>query len=258
MEPQDYEYHGMVASSWDRMRETMSFPDRDFFQEVVRDNGDPGLIVGCGTGRLTLDFSSNGLVVDGIDISPEMVEIAERKARTLNLKPNFYVQHMEMLDLPQKYRSIIVPSSSFQLVPNLDDARAALEGFYRHLESGGTLVMSIWHIMKEGDGTWGDWWKVVEVPKFEDGRMLRRWERSAYDSSTHLRHTENRYEILVNDVVIYEEVHKRSPELRNYSIHDLTEMLESAGFENVHAVSEYTTDPATDSDGSFCISGTKP
>lgn len=257
METQDYEYRGMIAKSWDRMRESMSFPDRDFFQDVVHESGEPVLIIGCGTGRLTLDFTSNGLVVDGIDISPEMVEIAEKKAGTQNLTPNFYVQPMEMLDLPQKYRSIIVPSSSFQLVADLDDARAALAGFHGHLESGGTLVMSIWHIMKESDGAWGDWWMVVELPNYEDGKMLRRWERSAYDSSTHLRHTENRYEIIKNDVIVYEEVHKRSPELRNYSIHDLSDMLESTGFENVHAVSEFTTDPATDSDGSFCIFGTK-
>ena len=49
----------------------------------------------------------------------------------------------------------------------------------------------------------------------------------------------------------------RSPELRNYSIHQLQEMLENAEFVDVHAVSEYTTDPATDGDGSFCIFGTK-
>lgn len=155
-------------------------------------------------------------------------------------------------------KNSLTPSSSFQLVPDLDDARAALEGFYRYLEPGGTLVMSIWHIMKEGDGTWGDWWMVVEIPDYEDGKTLRRWERSACDSSTRLRHTENRYEIIENDVVLSDEVHKRSPELRIYSTHDLKEMLESTGFENVHTVSEYTTDPTTDSDGSFCIFGTKP
>jgi ubiquinone/menaquinone biosynthesis C-methylase UbiE len=248
----------MVASSWDRMRETMSFPDRDFFQEVVQDSGEPGLIVGCGTGRLTLEFAAIGLNVDGVDISPEMVELAEQKARAQNLSPNFYVQPMEMLDLPQKYRSIIVPSSSFQLVPDLDDAWAALEGFYAHLESGGTLVISIWHIQKEGDGAWGDWWMVVEVPEFEDGKTIRRWERSAYDSSTQLRHTENRYEIIEDDKVIYREQHKRSPELRNYTIHQLHEELESSGFEEIHAVSGFSTAPATESDDSFCIFGKRP
>ena len=62
----------------------------------------------------------------------------------------------EALDLPRKYRTIIVPSSSFQLVTDLAKARSALARFYDHLLPGGTLVTSIWHIGDVGDGEWGD------------------------------------------------------------------------------------------------------
>ncbi len=78
-----------------------------------------------------------------------------------------------------------------------------------------------------------------------------------YDSSTQLRHTENRYELLEGDQVVYTEMHHRSPELRNYSLSQIRDMMEVAGFLGVHAMSGYTSDPASEDDDTFCILGTR-
>ncbi|HSG16586.1 MAG TPA: hypothetical protein VLE70_09725 [Anaerolineae bacterium] len=42
-----------------------------------------------------------------------------------------------------EYRTVIVPSSSFLQLTGIDDKRRALQRFLHHLESGGTLSMSM-------------------------------------------------------------------------------------------------------------------
>ncbi len=256
MEAKEYEYHGLVASSWDFLRGDVSkFPDRLFYRGLLENGGEPALIVGCGTGRLLLEYLKDGFYVEGTDVSPEMLEICRQKAKKNSLQANVYLQAMENMSLPRKYQTLIVPSSNFQLVPDPEDARQSLRRFFDHLLPGGKLVMSIWQIKGKHRGGWGEWWQVVEKEGFEGGKTIRRWERSRYDPSTRLRHTENRYELLENGQVIAEEFHRRSPEMRNYSPSQLTELLEKSGFEHVRCVSGFTDQPASEEDEVFCIFG---
>ena len=140
--PGQYEYGGLMATTWDLFRgDTSGWEDRPFYLGLIRRYGEPALDVGCGTGRLLLDYLAHGLDVDGVDDSPEMLAICRRRARSLGLRPNVYAQKMEALALPRPYRTIFVPSSSFQLLTDRDVARRAMTAFHAHLEPGGALVM---------------------------------------------------------------------------------------------------------------------
>jgi hypothetical protein len=50
-------------------------------------------------------------------------------------------------------------------------------------------------------------------------------------------------------------MYRRSPELRNYSVGQLTDLLEEAGFSEIHAVSGYSSEPAAEDDDSYSILG---
>src|SRR5205814_1707307 len=121
MAQSNYEYRGLHVASWDLFRgDTSNWDDRFFYKDIILKSGQPALDVGCGTGRLVLDYVQQGIDVDGVDNSPEMLAICRRKAEKLGLQPNIYLQSMERLDLPRNYRTIFVPSSTFQLLTNLD------------------------------------------------------------------------------------------------------------------------------------------
>src|SRR5919199_2431796 len=211
----DYKYRGLIATSWDLLRgDTSNWDDRFFYKDVILNSGQPALDVGCGTGRLLLDYLAGGIDIDGVDNSPEMLALCREKAQQLGLQSRLFQQTMETLDLPRTYRTIIVPSSSFQLVMDLDVAAEALRRFFDHLEPGGTLVMPF--MLPEigqatGDVVAEDWRIAGERPRPEDGALVRRWSRSTYDMAHQLEHTEDCYEVIRDGEVIASEHHARSP-----------------------------------------------
>ena len=129
------EYLGLKASSWDLLRgDTSGWPDRAFYREVIERSGEPVLDIGCATGRLLLDYAAGGTRIDGVDASPEMLALCRERADRLGLKPGLFQQWMHELDLPGRYATILVPSSSFQLLTDSADAEQALQRFRDHLE----------------------------------------------------------------------------------------------------------------------------
>lgn len=246
----------MLASAWDLLRgDTSQWPDRAFYREVISRYGEPALDVGCGTGRLLLDYLAAGLDVDGVDNSPEMLALCREKARTLGLAPAVYEQQIETLELPRRYRTIFVPSSSFLLLTDKGDAEAAMQRFHAHLEPGGVLVMPFM-IMRRGkspDGEWSEWYKTGERERPEDGALIRRWQRMKFDDAEQWESTEDRYEVIAGDKIVATEEYQRSPAVRWYTQAQSLEVFDRAGF--VDAVSNFTWDPATVGDSIWTVFG---
>jgi len=177
------EYTGMMAQFWDLLRgDSAHWTDRFFYKEVVAQCGQPALDVGCGTGRLVLDFIADGIDIDGVDNSPEMLDFCREKGTKLGLQPTLYLQSMTALALPRQYQTILVPSGSLQILIEPNDVRAAMQRFFTHLLPGGTLVIAFYQLWTGGPvgPTAREEW-MREVVRPEDGAILRRWSRSTDD-----------------------------------------------------------------------------
>ncbi len=252
-----HEYRGLKAAAWDLLRgDTSQWPDRVFFREVIARSGQPVLDVGCGTGRLLLDYLADGIDIEGVDNSPEMLALCRAKAAQRQLHPTLYEQAMEMLQLPRTYRTILVPSSSFQLLTEPVAAAAAMARFFAHLVSGGVLVMPFMSVAPP-DGQ-EDWQVTGERERPEDGTLVRRWTRSTYDPAQQLEHTQDRYQVLRGGAVVYEEHHVRSPATRGYSQEQACRLYEGAGFTDLQLLSGFSWTSATAQEGIFCVHGTRP
>jgi len=261
----DYEYRGLVAETWDLLRgDTSGWPDRSFYRSIIELGGGPALDVGCGTGRLVLDYLAGGLDVDGVDNSPEMLAICRAKAIALGLdvEGRLFEQEMDKLALPRRYATIVVPSSSFQLLTDASAAEAAMARFREHLLPNGVLVMSImsklWPWKRPPEQMqWSEWHTLAEKQRPEDGTTIRRWIRARYDHEQQLDHEENRYEVLRDGVVVRTEMHGRSPGARWYSQAQARDVFEKAGFGSITVTSGFTSEPALPGDTTFCVFGTR-
>ena len=105
--------------------------------------GDKVLEIGCGTGTLTLAartrVGASGEAL-GIDIAPEMVAIADRKAARKGVAGSFHVGSIENIPFPEHRFDEVM--CSFMIFHMPDDVRR--KGFaeiYRILKPGGHLFI---------------------------------------------------------------------------------------------------------------------
>jgi SAM-dependent methyltransferase len=249
----DVEYVGLMAEAWDALRgDTSNWDDRHFYLDLIRQRGEPVLDVGCGTGRLLLDFLQNGIDVDGVDNSAEMLALCRRKAARLGLAPHLHLQSMAELDLPRRYRTIIVPSSSFQLVLEREEAGRALDAFHRHLEPGGTLAMPIIVLEKSYDRAW-----TADAP-LEDGSTVRRTARETFDASRRMESTDDLYEVFRDGELIRAERHVRDSATLAWTPDELRDALVANGFDDLEFLSGFTRKPHEPTDEIFTVLARRP
>lgn len=252
-----YEYYGMMAEFWDLFRgDTSTWEDRFFYLDVVKKYGQPALDVGCGTGRILLDFMQQGFDIDGVDNSPDMLARLHQKAEKLDLHPTVYQQETTELSLPRKYQTILVPSSSFQLLLDTSLPPIAMSHFYEHLLPGGVLAMPFMTLWKQGNPLESEFTREAIRP--EDAATVRRWQYSRFDPETDLEHTIDRYEIVRDGEVTASEEHHQSPATRSYTQEQAVTLYREAGFNDIQVFHEFTFEPVKPEDETFCVLGFKP
>jgi hypothetical protein len=184
-----------------------------------------------------------------------MLGICKQKADEIGITANLYNQYMETLELPRQYRTILVPSSSLQLIiePSLVDQ--ALKRLIDHLLPGGVVAASIMALWKEGQPLESEWEKTAMRER--DGVKFRRVSKSRYDPEAEYEHTEDLYQMIVDDKVVSEETLRRSPATRSYNQAQAKALFERTGFRNVHLYSKFTLDPVKPDDTMFVVVGQK-
>ncbi len=251
-------YFGLMTSTWDLIRPGQEdFPDRFLFQEVIARYGQPALDVGCATGRLILTYLKQGLDVDGVDNSPEMLALCRAKAEQQGLDPTLHQQPFEQLDLPRNYKTIIVSSTTIQLLTDRDASSRAVDRLFANLELGGALIMTFETLWSEGDPTVSDWKVTGEAIRETDGALVRRWTWFRYDHETQMEHCDFRYEVSLDGETLEEELQRFSPESRSYTQQQAVELYTAAGFQDVRVWKATAMEPAAEDDTCFAVIGVR-
>ncbi len=169
----------------------------------------------------------------------------------LGLAPALYEQYLETICLPRQYRTILIPSSTLQLVIEPAMVTQALQRLADHLVSGSVVVAPFMTLWKADDPLSGEWEQTAV--RTEDGATFRRVSRSWHEAGSDIEHTEDHYRLLINDQVIAEEVHQRSPATRSYTQAQAYSVFESIGFNPIEMYSQFTFEPVKADDTIFTI-----
>jgi ubiquinone/menaquinone biosynthesis C-methylase UbiE len=161
----------------------------EFYRRHAMRYGNPVLELACGSGRLSIPMASSGIEVVGLDASPEMLRLAERKATVSGVDVNWVHGDMRSFDLRRQFRAIFVASNSFSHLYSRADIEACLAAIRRHLAASGRFVVEVFN------PALGMFVRPPEhrsaVAEYEDSQRRRRIAVSKavrYDSATQITH----------------------------------------------------------------------
>ena len=256
MSPVSLAYTGIVAETYDVLVTNDAIGDAEYFRAVISDGGEPALEVGCGTGRLLLDYVASGLDVEGVDESQDMLRICRRKAEQRGLTVTVHLQAMQTLDLVRRFRTLFVPAGSFMLLTDRGDAERALARFHAHLVPEGRVLIPLERpsgtALPAGSSREGVWTRRRQGSRPEDGAAIECWECVRDDDAAQVRSSMIRYEVKHGGRTIQR--HEAIQTTRWYTQPEFCQLLERAGFTEIAVRHGYTSRRAEPRDAEFvCI-----
>jgi SAM-dependent methyltransferase len=190
-EPSQF-YTGLVAPVYGPLRSMV--PDPEPYARFVTKTGEPGLELGCGSGDPLLDLVARGLDVEGLDSSADMLELCRAAAQQRGVAVLLHHAKMEEMNLERGYRSIYLAGPTFNLLPDDDTARRALQRIAAHLDEGGRALVPLF--VPERPRDLGRPREHVE----DDGTVLRFTALDVqHDDALRLQRTWTRYERIRGD-----------------------------------------------------------
>lgn len=113
-------------------------------RHFVAAHGEPGLKIGCGDGHWLLNLRAEGLEVEGVDSSADMLQRCRENALRRGIEVRLHHERVEDLHLGRRYPSIYFAGPTFTLLPDDRTAPRALAAIRRHLSDDGMALIPLW------------------------------------------------------------------------------------------------------------------
>ena len=139
-------YHEL-AFSYDRLTNDVDYDATvDFyFQILEKAHLQPRTAVdlACGTGSVALRLAKRGLQVTAVDMSWQMLMVAQQKAAEAEVYPQFVCQKLQQLHLPKGVDLAVCALDSIDYILDPDDCREAIRRVYKALNPGGCFIFDV-------------------------------------------------------------------------------------------------------------------
>lgn len=106
------------------------------------------LDLACGTGELTVELAKHGFEVSGVDLSDEMLLIAQEKAENQGVSISFYQQNMAELEGLGLFDCVTIFCDSLNYLQSENDVVCTFKRVYDHLNTNGLFLFDIHSIYK--------------------------------------------------------------------------------------------------------------
>ncbi len=195
-----------------------------------------------GTGRVLIPLLKSGLDVEGVDTSPEMLDVCRRHCQEHNLHPVLHQADMTTFVQPAAYAAVVIPTGSITLLDGRDATTRALASFRENLQPSGRLLVDVppAHLVTEPE-------------------PMRHWRAGPFVWTLQTQHIEHdpvanqttrwlRYEKWHAGALVASEL--QLFRLQHWSVSEFEQMLVGAGFISITVTADYRagTAPVAGSD----------
>ncbi|MDM8085128.1 class I SAM-dependent methyltransferase [Cellulomonas cellasea] len=127
-----------------------------FYRAEADRQGGSVLELGSGTGRKLIPIASDGHPSTGLELSPEMLAEARRKADERGVVVEWLLGDMREFDLRRTFDLVFIAANSLLHLHEADDLVECFRSVRRHLAPGGRLVFDVFNpsvrMLAEADG----------------------------------------------------------------------------------------------------------
>ena len=113
------------------------------FIEPYLKNGDTILDLACGSGTLLTMLKLKGYDCEGLDLSSDIIDIANEKAKINHLRIPYYVEDMTDFNLNKQYDMITCFFDSVNFLKTKEDIDNMFTCVKKHLKKGGLFIFDI-------------------------------------------------------------------------------------------------------------------
>ena len=136
-----------LAASYDRLTNDVDYGATvAFYREILTAEGlrpRTAVDLACGTGTVSILLAQQGLQVIGVDMSEEMLTVAQQKASDMDNPPRFVCQHLQKLVLPRGVDLAVCALDSLDYITAPNDCAEAIRRVYRALNPGGIFIFDV-------------------------------------------------------------------------------------------------------------------
>jgi SAM-dependent methyltransferase len=224
--------------------EWVSFVKAKLVQYQV--NGKSLLDLACGTGELSVRFAREGFNVTGVDLSSDMLSVAQAKSQEAGLAISFYEQNMAKLEGHETYDIIGVFCDSLNYLQTDEDVIHTFSNVFQHLKRDGIFIFDVHSIYKISDVF------INQTYAMADENVSYIWNSFAGNHPNSVEHELSFFVLdeLTDKYDRFDELHYQ----RTYSTEQYTTWLKAAGFELLEVSADFEdSSPQSNSERIFFI-----
>ena len=187
------------------------------------------LELGCGTGNYTELLLKQGYSVHGVDLSEDMLKLAEKKLTSKNFNFSLIKSNVKDFQLNKKFDAAFMLFDVINYITNDKDLNQTLSNIKNHLNKDSLFVFDFWN----SEAVLKDLFKQTFTTLNHKGKEIIRLNTRDLDKEKNTIDVTSRVIVFDKEKVIkdFTEVHNLKP----YSLSELKNALENNGFEMVLA-----------------------
>ncbi|MDY4582934.1 MAG: class I SAM-dependent methyltransferase [Candidatus Faecousia sp.] len=136
-----------LAASYDRLTNDVDYEATvNFYEEILRQEGlkpRTAVDLACGTGSVAAILARRGLRVTAVDMSEEMLTVAQQKTAEMENPPRFLCQPLQRLWLDRGVDLAVCALDSLDYITNPADCAETIRRIYKALNPGGIFIFDV-------------------------------------------------------------------------------------------------------------------